>query len=183
MNLLVFGNAGSGKSTLAARLAQAHGLVHLDLDTIVWEADRLAVERHPDDVRASLDAFFAAHEDWVIEGCYGELVEAAACRCTELVFLNPGLSACLDNNRRRPWEPHKYASKQAQDAMLADLQDWVAGYYERQDPWSYSFHRRIFEAFPGPKREITGMDEAERFLDACRVTHPPRWTPYPPGKG
>lgn len=160
MKVLVFGNSGSGKSTLAGQLAQDHGLAHLDLDTIVWEADRIAVQRRPDEVRAALESFWANHQRWVIEGCYGELVEAASCRCTELVFLNPGLSACLDNNRRRPWEPHKYASKEAQDAMLSNLQDWVAGYYERQDQWSYSFHRRIFEAFSGPKREITGTGEA-----------------------
>jgi hypothetical protein len=46
----------------------------------------------------------------VIEGCYGELVEATAPQCTQLVFLNPGLDACLANNARRPWAPHKYAS-------------------------------------------------------------------------
>ncbi|MEN1961331.1 AAA family ATPase, partial [Luteimonas sp. MJ246] len=37
MKVLVFGNSGSGKSTLAKRLAEEHGLAHLDLDLIVWE--------------------------------------------------------------------------------------------------------------------------------------------------
>jgi hypothetical protein len=58
----------------------------------------------------------------VIEGCYGELVERVSQFCTELVFLNPGLEACQANNRRRPWEPHKYATMEQQDAMLANLQ-------------------------------------------------------------
>ena len=153
MKILVFGNSGSGKSTLAARLAQAHALSHLDLDSIVWEPGQVAVARTPEAIAQSLQDFIAGHERWVIEGCYGELVDMAASHCTELVFLNPGLEACLEHNRRRPWEPHKYDSQQAQDAMLDNLQAWVAGYYQRDDAWSYRAHRRIFDAFGGRKTE------------------------------
>ncbi len=155
MRILVFGNSGSGKSTLARKLAKGHELAHLDLDSIVWEPDKIAVQRPAEDIAASLAVFLATHNRWIIEGCYGELVEAASGRCTELVFLNPGLEACLANNLHRPWEPHKYASKQAQDEMLASLQAWVAGYYQRQDQWSYHAHRRIFESFAGSKSEHT----------------------------
>ena len=153
MRVLVFGNSGSGKSTLARQLAQEHGLPHLDLDSIVWEPGQIAVQRQPEAIAASLSVFLAENHGWVIEGCYGELVEAASSHCTELVFLNPGLETCLAHNRARPWEPHKYASKEAQDAMLDNLQTWVAGYYERQDQWSYHAHRRIFDSFAGPKSE------------------------------
>lgn len=149
----MFGNSGSGKSTLAARLARKNALAHLDLDSIVWEPGQVAVARAPEAVSASLQAFLHSHQRWVIEGCYGELVEAAATGCTELVFLNPGKEVCLEHNRRRPWEPHKYASRHAQDAMLDNLQQWVAAYYERHDAWSYQEHRRIFDTFPGRKVE------------------------------
>ena len=106
-------------------------------------------------IRASLDTFIAENPAWVIEGCYGELIEAAAASATELVFLNPGLDACLANNARRPWEPHKYGSLEQQNAMLAHLQAWVADYYQRTDPWSYAAHRRIFDAHQGQKVEHT----------------------------
>ncbi len=109
----------------------------------------------PAAARTALEAFLDSHDAWVIEGCYGELVEAAAPRCTELVFLNPGLQACLDNNRRRPWERHNYASRQAQDSMLPTLQAWVEGYYQRGDDWSYACHRRLFDAHAGAKAELT----------------------------
>ncbi|MCC6757153.1 MAG: shikimate kinase, partial [Arenimonas sp.] len=102
MRTLLFGNSGSGKSTLAKHLAQTQALAHLDLDSIVWEPDQIAVPRAPEAVLASLHEFMDANERWVIEGCYGELVEAASGRCTELVFLNPGLQACLANNTQRP---------------------------------------------------------------------------------
>lgn len=154
MKILIFGNSGSGKSTLAKRLAGEHELAHLDLDTIVWEPGESAVLRPADAIMTSLHGFLSRHARWVIEGCYGDLVRAAAHHCTELVFLNPGLAACLAHNRARPWEPHKYASKKAQDAMLEQLQIWVAGYYERTDPWSYRVHRQIFDAFESPKTEL-----------------------------
>jgi adenylate kinase family enzyme len=160
MRILVFGNSGSGKSTLARRMAREHSLAHLDLDTIVWEPGRVAVQRAPHAIMASLEGFLSEHSRWIVEGCYGELVEAASKRCTELVFLNPGLETCQRHNRQRPWESHKYASKQAQDAMLENLQAWVAGYYERQDQWSYQAHRRIFDAFPGRKCERFSGDQA-----------------------
>ncbi|QDL53435.1 AAA family ATPase [Rhodoferax aquaticus] len=160
MKTLIFGNSGSGKSTLAKHLSQAHGLAHLDLDSIVWEPGKVAVQRPMDAIHASLAEFLVAHQSWVIEGCYGELVEAASAQCTELVFLNPGREVCLTHNRSRPWEPHKYASKEAQDAMLENLQAWVAGYYERHDPWSYYAHRRIFDAFAGAKSERESPAEA-----------------------
>lgn len=153
MRILVFGNSGSGKSTLARQLARDHGLTHLDLDSLVWEPGQIAVPRPEADVLAALHAFLAAHDRWAIEGCYGDLVEAACDQCTELVFLNPGVEVCLERNRMRPWEPHKYASPEAQDAMLANLQAWVSGYHDREDAWSYRAHRRVFDAFQGRKAE------------------------------
>jgi hypothetical protein len=70
-----------------------------------------------------------------------------------MVFLNPGVEACLANNAARPWEPHKYASPEDRNAMLSKLQEWVAGYYERDDAWSHRAHRDIFDAFMGAKVE------------------------------
>lgn len=157
MKVLVYGNSGSGKSSCARALAARHRLAHLDLDTIVWKPGKIAVPREPEAVMAALADFIAPQPAWVIEGCYGELVQAASAHCTKLVFLNPGLAACLANNLRRPWEPHKYATAVEQDAMLPNLQAWVAGYYERDDAWSYQAHRAIFQAHAGDKVEHTTL--------------------------
>lgn len=153
MKVVVFGNSGSGKSTFAKQLALEHGLAHLDLDSIVWEPGKIAVQRPTAAIAASLATFVAEQSNWVIEGCYGDLVQAASVHCTELIFLNPGLKTCLEHNRTRPWEPHKYASKAEQDQMLENLQAWVVDYYVRQDQWSYHAHRRIFDSFAGRKSE------------------------------
>jgi adenylate kinase family enzyme len=153
MKVLVFGNSGSGKSTYARALAGQGNLAHLDLDSIVWEPGKIALQRSTESVTADLQSFIDSHGGWVIDGCYGELVQAASVDCTLLVFLNPGVEACLANNARRPWEPHKYASREEQETMLSKLQAWVAGYYQRDDAWSYRTHRAIFDGFTGPKVE------------------------------
>lgn len=155
MRVLILGNSGSGKSTLARSLAAAHGLAHLDLDTIVWVPGEIAVPRPVADVHADLQRFAGDHAVWVIEGCYGDLVEVALPWCSELVFLNPGEAACLANNARRPWEPHKYADPADQARMLPFLREWVSQYYAREDSCSYRCHRRVFDSFAGSKREIT----------------------------
>lgn len=161
MKVLVLGNSGSGKSTYARALAAQHGVSHLDLDSIVWEPGKIAVQRDAQSIAASLMGFIACQSDWVIEGCYGELVEAASAHCTQLVFLNPGLETCQANNLMRPWEPGKYASMEQQQSMLTTLQSWVAGYYSREDAWSYRMHRRIFDAHEGSKAEYTAVSWAD----------------------
>ena len=157
MRVLIMGNSGSGKSYRAQALAAQHGLAHLDLDTIVWEPGLIAVPRAPEQVRAELLAFVEGNESWIAVVCYGDLVEAALPFCSELVFMNPGLEVCLENNRRRPWEPHKYASMEAQQSKLDFLLEWVAGYYTRDDAMSYATHQRIFDGFGGNKTEVTTL--------------------------
>lgn len=155
MRVLIVGNSGSGKSWKARELAQQHRLAHLDLDTIYFVPGLIAVARPMEAVLGDLRAFVDANPAWVIEGCYGDVIEAALPFCSELLFMNPGKDVCLANNGQRPWEPHKYASKEQQDSMLPFLLDWVGKYYERGDNCSYRYHRRVFDGFGGDKREIS----------------------------
>jgi len=158
---LVVGNSGSGKSTLATRLAAQHGLAHLDLDTLAWLP---GPKRAPiADSAAGIDAFVAAHPAWVIEGCYADLLEVALPHTTRLVFLNPGVAACIANARARPWEPHKYASKEAQDANLDMLIGWIQDYERRRDEFSLAAHRALFDGFAGDKHELTSREAIAAF--------------------
>ena len=155
MRIVIIGNSGSGKSTLARRLAAPAQTPMLDLDTIVWEPGKIAVARPLPAVHADLDRFCAEHATWIVEGCYGGLAERLLPLGPELIFMNPGEEACLRNCRSRPWEPHKYASPEAQDRMLEPLLAWVSDYYRRDGDASLARHRAIFDGYAGPRRELT----------------------------
>ncbi len=156
MRVCVLGNSGSGKSTYAMRLGR-DGATVLELDTIHWEPHQIAVARPPEVARADLAAFIAAHDRWVIEGCYADLIEAALPACTELVFLDPGVEVCIANARRRPFEPHKYDRPEDQERMLGFLVDWITAYPSRSGPDGHAAHRRVFDGFTGAKRVITDL--------------------------
>jgi hypothetical protein len=131
----------------------------LDLDTLVWEPDRVAVERPDAVVFADLAQFCRESTDWVVEGCYGDLVEAVLPHSPLLIFLEPGREVCLANCRARPWEPHKYRSKAAQDAHLEALLGWVRSYYDGNGSMSLAGHRAVFDAYRGAKRLVTHLDD------------------------
>jgi adenylate kinase family enzyme len=161
--VVIFGNSGSGKSTLAQRLVHATGSALLDLDTLAWNPTLPPMRRELRESTQQIAAFMDANPDWVIEGCYADLLAVLARRCTELLFLNPGTQACIENARARPWEPHKYPSHEAQDANLEMLIGWIADYETRRDEFSLQAHRALFDAFPGTKREFRSRDEVAAF--------------------
>lgn len=159
--VVIVGNSGSGKSTLARRLARE--AAHLDLDTLAWLPTDPPRRRAFGDSEREISDFMAEHDAWVIEGCYADLVAVPLRRCTRLVFLNPGVDACIANARLRPWEPHKYASKPAQDANLDMLIAWIRDYEARGDEFSLAAHRALFDDFAGDKIELRSREAIAAF--------------------
>jgi len=149
--ILIFGNSGSGKSTLAKSLCDSDALAHFDLDTIAW-LDTNPPERAPlSQSAAQIEEFMRAHDGWVIEGCYADLLEVATTHATEMIFLNLPVEQCVANAKRRPWEPHKYATKEEQDSNIDMLIDWIGSYPTREDACSLNAHLALFESFEGSK--------------------------------
>ena len=155
VRIAIAGNSGSGKTTLARRAAAKYGVPVLHLDAIVWEPDKIAVARSPGEQRAALNRFAAEHMGWVMEGCYGSLLQVALGHAPELWFLDIPEEQCLENCRSRPWEPDKYPSKEAQDEKLPLLLDWVSGYYTRDGALSRRSHEALFAAYTGRKQRFT----------------------------
>jgi adenylate kinase family enzyme len=152
--IVIFGNSGSGKSLLAGEKARALACPHLDLDTVAWKDDAETPIRLPAaESGKKIAPFLAENDDWVIEGCYSDLLELVLPRATEIIFLNPGIATCIANARNRPWEPHKYDSPEAQDANLEMLVTWIADYQQREDEFSLSAHRKLFDDFKGTRTE------------------------------
>lgn len=96
--VVIFGNSGSGKSTYAKVLAEEKNCSHLDLDTIAWAPDVNPPQRLPiiESIN-KINAFIKANENWVIEGCYADLLSETLPYATEIVFLNPGTETCISN--------------------------------------------------------------------------------------
>lgn len=152
--IVIFGNSGSGKSTLANNYSVEYKLAHLDLDTLAWEDTSPPTRRAFKSSAIEIDNFQLNHDEWVIEGCYSDLLEYSMQRATEIVFLNPGLETCIANARSRPWESHKYPSKEAQDDNLSMLIEWIQKYPVRDDEFSLKAHRKLYDEFDGEKIEF-----------------------------
>ena len=161
MRIILLGNAGSGKSTMARRLIGRKDIPRLSLDAIAWEKG--AIRKPLQDSLRLLDKFLNANEQWIIEGCYSDLVEAALPHCTELIFLNPGIKTCVAHCYSRPWEPTKFPFPEEQQAMLYNLIKWVGEYETRDDEYGLKRHRLIYDRFQGKKREYTSVKSYSYF--------------------
>jgi adenylate kinase family enzyme len=155
--ILIFGNSGSGKSTLARQCAADYSLAHLDLDTLAWEPTTPPTRRPLDAAGEDIGAFMAAQSAWVIEGCYTDLLEMAALRATHAIWMDLSIEDCVRNAKLRPWEPHKYPSKAAQDANLPMLVEWITQYEERDDDFSRAAHGRLYDRFCASKSRRTRL--------------------------
>jgi adenylate kinase family enzyme len=141
---------------MARRIIRDRPIPRLSLDQIAWDT---GPKRKPLGVSLRmLNNFIQSNKEWIIEGCYSGLVEAALPYCTELRFLNPGIEVCMAHCHRRPWEPEKFSSPEDQAAMLPLLVQWVREYETRDDEYGLKRHRQVFERFNGAKREYTSVD-------------------------
>ncbi len=155
MRAIIFGNSGAGKSTLARSMSSQFALAHFDLDTVAWANTNPPQRRLIEESFTDIDGFINANENWVIEGCYSDLLEPLISLATHVYFLDLPIEACVDNARSRPWEPHKYASKEAQDANLNMLIDWIRAYETRSDSFSREAHTALFNQTTCSKERIT----------------------------
>lgn len=153
--LLIFGNSASGKSTLAKELAQSEQLAHLDLDLLAWQATTPPTRTPLNESEKAIAQFMQQHNNWVIEGCYSDLLTIAEAQSTQIIFMNLSVEDCIRNAKQRPWEPHKYESKDAQDANLVMLIEWISQYELRSDTFSKTAHQAFYQNYAGNKQMFT----------------------------
>lgn len=153
--VILFGNSGSGKSTLAKKLTEEFQLVHLDLDTLAWQATDPPSRKPFSESKSAIESFMTNNSAWVIEGCYVDLLSIAAAQAQCAIFMDLSVPCCQKNAQNRPWEPHKYASEAEQDANLEMLLGWIADYKNRTDEFSYLAHQELFRSVTCARQRIT----------------------------
>lgn len=153
--VLIFGNSASGKSTLAKQLATSEQLAHLDLDTLAWQQTNPPTRTPLAESSLAIEQFINQHDSWVIEGCYTDLLAIAEAASSEMIFMNLSIDECISNAKKRPWEPHKYDSKAAQDANLTMLIEWISQYETREDTFSKAAHEEFYQNYTGAKQMQT----------------------------
>lgn len=153
--IIIFGNSSSGKSTLAKKICSDFNLAHLDLDTLAWLPTNPPQRRSLKESKLAILNFIKENKGWVIEGCYSDLIQISLQYSNELIFMNLTIEKCILNAKNRPWEPHKYESKEAQDANLEMLIEWISSYNDRADTFSKAAHKKLFNQYEGVKSIIT----------------------------
>lgn len=155
--ILVIGNSSSGKSTLAKSKCLEYKLAHLDLDTIAWLPLDKPQRKPLSDSLNEILTFIQENEEWVIEGCYTDLIEGISNYSNELIYMNTSVEACVENAKNRPWEPHKYDSLDEQNNNLSMLIEWIKQYDKRKDEISKSAHIQFFNNYKGKKSLVTSQ--------------------------
>lgn len=158
--ILIFGNSGSGKSSLAKKISTKQSIAHLDLDTIAWQATTPPTRTSIANSQTQINDFMDVNESWVIEGCYADLLSLVINSASEVLFLNLPVELCVVNAKNRPWEPHKYKSKAAQDENLLMLIQWIKEYPNRNDCLSEIAHKELYNSFNGKKFMYTSNTES-----------------------
>jgi adenylate kinase family enzyme len=159
MKVILLGNAGAGKSTLSRLMIAKQPAARLSLDEVAFSG---GAERRPlQDSIEEVKHWISGRSNWIIEGCYVDIVEPVLVYCDELIFLNPGVDACVAHCRSRPWEPEKFSSRQEQDDNLDNLIQWVRSYETRADEYGLPRHRALYESFLGKKSEFTHPSQYE----------------------
>lgn len=154
MRVAIIGNSGSGKTTLAKRLSTLNASRLLELDIVYWESGKIAEQRAMKEIKSDIEAFISIDNNWVIEGCYSELIRGIMDQLDILIFMNPGVDKCIENSLKRPWEPEKYKSKEEQNSKLDYLVDWIKGYYTRNEGICLKADQALFDDFQGIKVEV-----------------------------
>ena len=84
--LVVIGNAGGGKSTLARTLAARRGLLHVEIDRLLWQDGWVL---RPEDVYERQHREIVAQDGWLIDGLGRQAsIPARIARATEIVLID-----------------------------------------------------------------------------------------------
>lgn len=162
MKAIILGNSGAGKSKLAQKLSAFKMAEVLSLDSVAFKhgAERMPLQ----DSISHVHDFITGLDQWIIEGCYADMIAPILKYCDELIFLNPSVDVCMNHCRIRQWEPEKFTSSFEQNAHLEGLLAWVRTYETRTDEYGLQAHWLLYDSFVGKKREFNDPSQYEHLI-------------------
>lgn len=90
--IAVVGTTGTGKTTLAKQLAKQYGVIHVELDSLYWQADWKPIEGEK---FRNLVAEAVVHDRWVADGNYRAVRDIVWTKADIIVWLDYSLPLIL----------------------------------------------------------------------------------------
>jgi adenylate kinase family enzyme len=135
--VVVVGTTCSGKTTVARRLAEQHGVPHVELDALHWGPNWS--EPSTDDFRARVEEALAG-DGWVADGGYhGKLGDLVLERADLVVWLDPPLWTILGRLSARTLRRIRGREK----LWAGNRETWRGAFFSRESLflWAVKTHR------------------------------------------
>jgi adenylate kinase family enzyme len=135
--IAVVGTTCSGKTTVAKRLAEQHGVPHVELDALHWGPDWS--EPTGEDFRRRVEEALAT-DGWVVDGGYhGKLGDLVLEQADLIVWLDPPLPAIL----ARLWTRTLRRIRGGEELWGGNRETWRGAFLSRDSLflWALKTHR------------------------------------------
>lgn len=135
--IAVVGTTCSGKTTVAKRLAEQHGVPHVELDALHWGPDWS--EPTAEDFRLRVEEALAT-DGWVVDGGYhGKLGDLVLEQADLVVWLDPPLPAILG----RLWTRTLRRIRGGEELWGGNRETWRGAFLSRDSLflWALKTHR------------------------------------------
>jgi adenylate kinase family enzyme len=135
--IAVVGTSGSGKSTVARRLAEYHGVPHVELDALHWGPNWSAPST--EEFRARVEQALSS-PGWIADGSYyGKLGDSVLERADFIVWLDLPFRTVM----RRVWVRTLRRIRTGEELWAGNRETWRDAFFSRDSlfVWVVKTHR------------------------------------------
>lgn len=176
MSRIVFlGNAGGGKSTLARKMGEQRGLVHFEIDKLLWREGWVAA---PMDIYSEQHKQIISGENWIIDGLgHRDSIPARIDRATEIILIDMPLwmHFWLAAERQITWHSGELQHSPGGLSSMPPTRDLFRTIWEIDQDWMPGIRAMCTDAEKAGKKliRICDVDELERFTQGSDVVLQP----------
>jgi adenylate kinase family enzyme len=160
---VIVGNSGSGKSFLAKQLAEILKFQVIHFDEYFWEPGGFNKKRPIEIVRQEISAF-SKHDNWIMEGVFGDLAAIALENSTAFIFLDKSWEECESALLSRGFNNSGTEDSLNAEKNFNELIAWASLYWNRNNSCSQKRHLQIFSDFQGSKFTFKNRSDSQIFL-------------------